>query len=245
METDGQTKDPHPEAIESNAIVRKLRQDISGGKNWYLALLDAVKAWDLPEETVNDRTWKYLVAGEAFDWLLLAERLCDSVADLIAESEKTALLFHNTPPLEMTPDEFKELIGEARYGQHLNFYYGITVEEALLTAVDEEIRKERWSTGLYKDKDNIHEVFRRIYGQNRSVMLKRFRKEKKYPDKKSIRLGELREFTYWLFKYRLKQSDKARVASDTRKGLDWLESRNRSRQPRKHINPRPLDILSY
>jgi hypothetical protein len=33
---------------------------------------------------------------------------------------------------------------------------------------------------------------------------------------------QLKEFTYWLFKYRLKTSDKAKIASDTKKGLDAL-----------------------
>ena len=36
-------------------------------------------------------------------------------------------------------------------------------------------------------------------------------------------LKESKEFTYWLFKYRLSKSDKARIASDTRKGLQQLE----------------------
>ena len=31
--------------------------------------------------------------------------------------------------------------------------------------------------------------------------------------------GDLRAFIYWLFKYRVNQSDPARVASDTRKAL--------------------------
>ena len=237
--------DPHPETSEHNEIIRKLRQDITAGKHWYLALLEAVKNWNLAEETANDRTWNYLISGEAFDWLLLAERLSDPVSNLIPEPEKTALLFHNSPPIELSSEEFKERIGEARHGQHLNYYYGITVEEALQTAVDEEIRKERWTSGYYRDKDNAHEVFRRVYGQNRTVMLKRFRKEKGYPDNKSIRLKELKEFTYWLFKYRLKQNDKARVASDTRKGLDWLESKSNSKRSHIHPHPQPLDILSY
>ena len=32
-----------------------------------------------------------------------------------------------------------------------------------------------------------------------------------------------REFTYWLFKFRVRNSDKAKVASDTTKGLNYLE----------------------
>ncbi len=241
----GEIIDPHPETSENNQVISKLRQDITAGKHWYLALLEAVRNWTITEETVDNRTWNYLVAGEAFDWLLLAERLSDAVSRYVPEPEKTSLLFHNKPPLELSPDEFKERIGEAKYRQHLNYYYGITVEEALQTAVEEEIRKERWTSGYYRDKDNVHEVFRRIYGQNRTTMLKKFRKEKSYPDKKSIKLDELKEFIYWLFKYRLKQSDKARVASDTRKGLDWLETKGNSKQSRNYTRPQPLDILTY
>ncbi|MFC2059874.1 hypothetical protein ACFLTZ_02115 [Chloroflexota bacterium] len=54
------------------------------------------------------------------------------------------------------------------------------------------------------------------------MLLKRFRQDKGYPRLKSISLTELKEFTYWLFKYRLKHCDKARVASDTKKALEQL-----------------------
>jgi hypothetical protein len=42
-------------------------------------------------------------------------------------------------------------------------------------------------------------------------------------------LSDLHEFTYWLFKHRVNNSDPARVASDTRKGLAML-SRLRARR---------------
>jgi len=32
----------------------------------------------------------------------------------------------------------------------------------------------------------------------------------------------MKEFIYWRFKYRVKTSEKARVASDTQKALQWL-----------------------
>ena len=36
-------------------------------------------------------------------------------------------------------------------------------------------------------------------------------------------LTESKEFTYWLFKYRLANSDGSRIASDTRKAIGYLE----------------------
>jgi len=205
-------------------VIKYLEQAITSGKHWYVALLEAIGLWEAAEETHNGRTYRYLIAGEAFDWLLLAERLCETVDGLLPDDEKTALLFYGKPPLDLTIEKFKELIGSSKYHQYLNYFYGITTEEALIWAVQEEIRKERRTLGLNKEHDYDNETYRRIYGATRTVLLKRFRREKGYPQLKSISLTELKEFTYWLFKYRLNHCDKARVASDTKKALTQLKS---------------------
>jgi len=202
--------------------IRHLKQAIISGQHWYIALLEAIGLWTTAEETHNGRTYHYLIDGEAFDWLLLAERLCQTVDGLLPDDEPADLLFHSKPPLDLTNNKFKELIGSTKYHQYLNYFYGITVEEALILAVREEVRKERWTLGLNKEPDHDNEVYRRIYGATKVVLLKRFRREKGYRQLKSISLTELKEFTYWLFKHRLKQCDKARVASDTKKALQQL-----------------------
>jgi len=76
------------------------------------------------------------------------------------------------------------------------------------------------------------------------TLLNRFREEKGYPLQDSITLAEQREFTYWLFKYRLDHCDKARVASDTKEALKWLRRQWDSRLKRKPasltgISPQP------
>jgi len=202
--------------------IRHLEQAIIAGKHWYLALLEAIGLWTESEETYNGRHYRYLIDGEAFDWLLLAERLCEAVDDLVPEDEKLALLFHDKPPIRLTKERFKELIGGAKYRQYLNYFYGVTVEEALNLAVQEEVRKERRTSGYNNEHNLVNEVYQRIYGATKAILLKRFRREKSYPQLRSITLTELREFTYWLFKYRLKHCDKARVASDTKKALKQL-----------------------
>jgi len=208
----------------SAEVIRYLEQAITSGKHWYIALLEAIGLWKAAEETHNGRTYRYLIAGEAFDWLLLAERLCDTMDDLLPDDEKTSLLFYGKPPLDLTIEEFKGLIGSSKYHQYLTYFYGITTEEALIGAVQDEARKERRTLGLNKEHDYDNEAYRRIYGATKAVLLKRFRREKGYPQLKSIRLTELKEFTYWLFKYRLNHCDKARVASDTKKALTQLKS---------------------
>jgi len=203
-------------------VIRYLEQAITDGKHWYVALLEAIGLWTAAEENHNGRSYHYLIAGEAFDWLLLAERLCETVDGLLPEAEKIALLFHSEPPIKLTKEKFKELIGSSKYHQYLNYFYGITVEEALILAVQEEVRKERRTLGYGNEHGVVNEVHRRIYGATKAILLKRFRREKGYPKLRSISLTELKEFTYWLFKYRLKLCDKAKLASDTKKALERL-----------------------
>jgi hypothetical protein len=179
--------------------------------------------WTSTEEVYKGRTYRYLIDNEAFDWLLLAERLCQTVDDLLPEDEKESLFFQGLPPLELRAVEVRKLIGEKKYRQYLNYFYGVTVEEALLLAVQEEIDKERRAGALRTRADSSEEAYRRVYNCTREVLLTRFRQEKGYPQADAMTLTELKEFTYWLFKYRLRESEKARTASDTRKALEYLK----------------------
>jgi len=203
--------------------IRRMEQAITDGKHWYIALLEAIGLWTSAEETRNGHTYRYLIDGEAFDWMLLAERLCDTVDCLLPENEKNDFLFFGKLPLGMSPEEVREIIGNSKYQQYLNYFYGITVEGTLQLAVQEEVRKERYLFCANNEQEIDNETYQRIYGFTRAPLLKRFRMERGYNQLKSITLTELKEFTYWLFKYRLKKSEKAKVASDTKKALDYLK----------------------
>ncbi|MDD5287542.1 MAG: hypothetical protein PHY28_00285 [Dehalococcoidales bacterium] len=218
-------------------VIRRFRGAIASGRHWYLGLLEAVGQWSSAEETYQGRHYQYLIDGSALDWQLLAERLCEAVDSLLPEKEKSDFLLRGKPPLDITKEQFQELLGSAKYRQYLNYFYGITVEEALLLSVKEEVRKERRLAGLTKEEDTTAEAFLRIYGETQPVLLEQFRRVKHYRLLRSISLSELKEFTYWLFQYRIKHNDKSRVASDTRKALDWL---NRKGYPEKLIITRPL-----
>jgi hypothetical protein len=206
-----------------NRAITHLKQEIAGGKHWYIALLEAIALWTSAEESYKGRRYRYLIDGEAFDWLLLAERLRREVESLLPQEEKMALLFQSRPPVRLTALKFKKLIGSGKYHQYLNYFYGVTVEEALIQAVQEEIRKEKRVSGYASEQNLLNEAYRRIYGATSAILLKRFRRQKRYPQLKSTSLAELKEFSYWLFKYRLQQCDKARVASDTKKALEQLK----------------------
>ncbi len=193
------------------------------GRNWYVALLEAIGLWGSAEEIHEGRHYRYLIGGEAFDWLTLAERLCQEVEGLVPEGEKLDLLFAATPPMDLAPGEFRQIIGDVKYRAYLNYLYGVVVEEALLSVVEDEVLKENGHLTLVLGQRVEDEAWRRIYEAGMADLLALFRGQRGYAGGDSMSLMEKKEFTYWLFKYRVEHSEKARVASDTRKALAWLQ----------------------
>src|SRR3990172_9389567 len=215
--------------LEASRIVAAMRQAIAGGEHWFPELLKAVRFWPLSEERVGDRDYRYLIAGEAFDWLLLAERLCEELADLIPEEAAEALIFHGQLPEDMEGEDLRPLLG-AKYRPHLNFIYGVRVETAIQLAVQDEVHKERLAIRIWENGHVDDEVFTRIYGRTRQDLLQRFWLAQRRPASGDISLADLTEFTYWLFRYRVQNCEPALVASDTRKGLSFLQ-RQEARRP--------------
>ncbi|MFU8796821.1 MAG: hypothetical protein ACNA7X_05990 [Dehalococcoidia bacterium] len=203
-------------------IVEQLKSSVAGGRHWYVALLEAIRAWSAPQEHYDGRHYRYLIDNEVFDWLALAERLCEELDGLIPDNERVALLFFGKPPVAQSRSEFRSLIGASKYRSHLNYFYGVLVERFLILAVTEAIRKERRVAGLIRDDGIADEAYRRIYGADQATLLREFRRQKNYPQLRSIDLDELDEFTYWLFKRRVERADKSCVASDTKKALGRL-----------------------
>jgi hypothetical protein len=137
----------------------------------------------------------------------------------------------------VTPEVFRELIGVTKHGAYLNYWYGVVLEEALQLAVEDEVRK-RHRARCYPDSEElVEQAFAHLYGKNRCDLLAEFLKASRSAspliseplisgtadaDELSLSLTELKEFTYWLFKLRVNAWDPARVASDTRKGLQQM-----------------------
>ncbi len=219
------------------AAVQHLEDSLKNGRNWFVALLEAIGLWTKAEETYNGRSYRYLISGEAFDWMLLAERLCDTVGFLIPDTEKEAFVLYGQPPINLAPEKFKELVGTAKYHHYLNYFYGVTTEEALVLAVEEEIYKEKRAWGYAREDEATNEAYRRIYGTTFSILLRWFRTVKRLPNTRSIDLTELKEFAYWRFKYRLKICEKAKVASDSRKAVSWLREHGVTSYIQRHDIP--------
>ena len=205
-----------PEAL------RHLKTAAQSGVDWHQALLEAVGLWTQPQEEYQGRHYQYLIQGEAFDWLVLAERLCAELDGVIPTVEKELLLFWGQLPEAVEPELFRDLLGVNKYRAYLNFWYGVVVEEALQLSVEEEVRKRHTSRGYSDTEEFIDEAFDHLYRANRSELLEEFRQQANIPRRRHLSLSEMKEFTYWLHKRRLKIWDPARVASDTKKGIRRL-----------------------
>ena len=224
-------RDPSNVAREEHEPIAYMKDAVSFGKSWSVALLEAIGLWTQPEEELNGRKYRYLLHGEAFDWLLLAERFCDNLDGYIPPGECERLLFNGVLPLGLTLKSFKEMLGHNKYRAILNFWYGVVVEEAIQLSVEGEVRKEKRGNG-HPDNDVCEEeAFQRLYEDGKNNLFKEFRSKEGYKDRHYTNLTELKEFTYWLFKLRINKWDPARVASDTRKGLRRLHNLRGSAAP--------------
>ena len=220
---------PKKSAIQGTAereAIEHLRSALLEGDEWPPAMLKAISLWTLPEETYKGARFNYFIGGEAFDWLALAQRLSYEVADLIPSDELEELLFTGQFPSYFNMEDFKDLLGAEKHRGFLNFFYGVEVESALLQAVVSEIEKRFYANGHRYHVDHSEESHFRIYRTIMTELLEVYREERSLPEIESFTLTEQKEFTYWQFKVRLKVSDKAKIASDTRKGLSFLQERS-------------------
>lgn len=213
--------------------VDHLNAALADGRDWPEALLTAMALWTVPSEVRRKRKYDYFIAGEAFDWLLLAERLLDEARAVVPEDELETLLFEGRFPIRFDTERIPELLGGDKYRGFLNYHYGVTVEEALQLACELELRKRDTSNGVRYRTAYSEQAFPLIYRKTREELLCMFRETEDLDPEAVSSMTEHRAFTYWLFKYRWANSDKARIASDTTKGLRQLERMEHASRRRK------------
>jgi len=225
----GPDEGPSQDAVTlaHSLVIAEFAGAVRAGTPWWRGLVDAVGKWGPSREVVDGEELTYLIAGEAFDWLLLAERLLrgleTELPGAVPAAERERLMFRGALPLALTPSIFQEALGVEKYRAHLNFFYGVVVEEALWQAVEGEVLKERGVRGLQHPHGVFDLVCQRLYRMDLSKLLRHFRKERGERTSVKFSLTDWKAFTYWLFKLRVGRSDTSRTASDTRKGLQMLE----------------------
>ncbi|MBM3957364.1 MAG: hypothetical protein FJ313_04865 [Gemmatimonadetes bacterium] len=231
---------PRADAREATVegVLTRLRARVEErSADWCEALVEAMAEWPLAEERVDGRRRVYLIGGEAFDWRALADRLLDVCCEGVGASELEEVLWGLGLPGGMGEEEFRRSVGVEKYRAHLNYVYGVTVEQTLQVAVQEEICKRHVGNGYMPGEAQCEGVYEGLYGRPLGELWAEFRAEVGEPE--GLRDGTVSEcvadgdaFTYWLFKRRVERSDPARVASDTKKGLSQLAKMRRSHERR-------------
>jgi hypothetical protein len=215
---------------------------LEAGEPWYPALLDVVARWTAAGEEVDGIPHTYLIAGEAFDWLRLAEQLIETAGPLVPRDEAERLLFRGEPPDGGDELSFARAIGAQKHRAHLNFQYGVVVEEALLLAAELELTKARPVNGAREAPADV-QAYERVYGKPLAELQQLYRADTGCHLDDRVRQSDWQAFTYWCSKYRFKMGEPARVASDTRKALALL-SRMQAERPRPSLAvPEDADVI--
>ena len=103
----------------------------------------------------------------------------------------------------------KKVISKNKLSQMRNFYYGIIIEDLIYIQKSQQYLKNSIYT------TNEYDGYEEIYGKNINLLFQQFAKNTKFTNQTKINLYTYKEFIYWLFKFRIKNSDKTKVASDT------------------------------
>ena len=209
--------------LEPDAGVATFLESIERGEPWYPTLLDVIGRWVAQEETVDGVHHRYLIAGEAFDWMRLAQRLLEGAGERVAADEAERLLLFGLPPDGSDDEDFARAIGPQKHSAHLNFQYGVVVEEALLLSAEQELQKAGALSGSQSELADIA-AYERVYGKPFEELMGLYRADTGSAVGEEMSLGEMQTFTYWCSKFRFRMGEPARVASDTRKALALLST---------------------
>lgn len=224
-------------------MITRLKSDLNdSGDNWKLVVLETIAKWPLASENIADERLDYLIGGEAFDWRLLAHRLLSNCGSKIDDDVWREWLSDPVLFAGFEEPEFMRAVGVDKFRAHLSYFYGVTVEQSLLAAVEEEITHRRVAAGRQLSDNSLELAYETLYGNTRDQLWEVFRLEAgakaaregwRHRDEHS--LGAEDAFTYWLFKLRMERSDPAKIASDTRKGLSKLERMRQNDVRRKNM----------
>jgi len=195
-----------------------LKSKIENGIHWEIAIIDCISEWNINEEFYRGYKYKYWINNEAFDWMTLTERLGSAIKSYIHKKKYQELIFTGLLPNKSSYEYMIKIISRNKLSQMRNFYYGIIIEDLIYIQKSQQYLKKSL------DNTNTYDGYEEIYGKNLNFLFKQFAKDVKYAKKHTINLYTYKEFIYWLFKYRIKNSDKTKVASDTNLSIKLAKS---------------------
>ncbi len=206
-------------------------------KNWKKILFDLISGWSLSKEKFSTNQINYLIGGEAFNWKTLAVRIASQSKYLSVNEKFWKWIIESDYDGGIPEKELKDFLGYEKYRAHLSYFYGVIVEQALISSVEDSQIKKIISAGILTNEEEINSVYTNIYGDTREHLWQIFRMEYQIDIlNTSFTISDDESFIYWLFKLRLQNSDPARIASDTKRGLIKLEQIKNSQILRNKIS---------
>ncbi len=231
--------------VDREVLLQELAMRIEGfHDDWHRAFIDVVAAWPIDEEASSDLEFHYLIGSEAFNW----KRLAECIATRLAENGLSASMLSEVFEWidssgtfgGLSENEFRQALGVDGWRAHLNHFYGVYIEQCLIVAVQSRIQKRRFASGLPTSDDASEKAYLGLYEETENVLWGQFVDDNverladlvavDVEDGRSIGLDE--EFTYWLFKRRIDNTNAAQVAAETQRGLEVM-SRMRDADDRR------------
>ena len=196
-------------------------------KNYQINILSMIRLWKINKKSHYD----YLVGNEALNWKRLAVQILNNIKikeNLLIEIYQ----WLSIPEIYsgLSEFQFRQLIGFEKYTSYLSYFYGVLIERSILCYVERENYKKRISNG--KSTVNVLNVsYEHIYGFSFLTLHEEYCKKSTILNKKHYEYDD-ENFTYYCFKKRIKDSEPAKLASDTKKGTIFLQELMRSEEKR-------------
>ena len=193
---------------------------LASGISMHEALLTVIGRWSAKEEIVNDIQFRYWVSGEAFNWELLARRLLLSTNEINSDSALDQLL---TEPFVLPGGDqsmITHFFSPQKYKAHLNFLYGVMLEEVIINVNELSAAKEILSQLSHETP--LDTTYLNLYAHNYEDFIKLYQYENKLNFEEFSCLYDYQEFLYWSWKYRIRKSTPEKIAYDTQTGISYV-----------------------
>ena len=196
-------------------LIKNLRENVCNGTDWHKAIIDCIVLWTAKEEFYRGYKYSYWIDNEAFDWITLTERLVSAIKSYIPKTDYYNVTFTGLLPSVESYTYLKTKISNTKLSQMRNYYYGIIIENFIYHYKSVQYQKN--SLDYLKEEENFYED---IYGKKLNFLYDQFISQTKITNRHKLNIYEYKKFSYWLFKYRINNSDKTKMANETNLALE-------------------------
>jgi len=205
--------------------INELNNNFDSDESLIHTFLKIIGHWPLKSEIIDGIEYQYWINDEAFNWYLLASRIIFSVKD----EQNIKKLDHFLSIEHFLPGSDQRIIINLfppdKYRAHLNFIYGVILEEVIICF--NEMEKNKDVLNQFNVTDSINLVYLNLYGMNYTEFIRLFEFETKNKLDQFDTLDSYYNFLYWSWKYRLKKSTPEKIAYDSQSGINFLMNLNK------------------